>query len=487
MTKAKFASTEKIAKARAFLNKFFLSDYYIVLLAVLTFVGWLSGAWIPFLFVTLSLTIIMFTVCENTMPVFPFMWFFLYTISTTQQDLGKYGWMLFLTIPLVGAIVYNFVHNKPKIKSVLMPKNIKSSTFSMFLLLIPMSLGGLFRSGRNASAALIVVALTAVLAFSFAYYMAIFRERKGDKNDILKYMIKIMFVSSLIVTAQITVASIQTGNTDSFIELVKYKLLDLGWSSPNPAAAAITLGIPASFYYMLKRKKYAFVFLIIAALQYLAIIITGSRGALLFAGIALPIMLLYTLIKTENRKQLIIASGVFVLIIAVVAGVLYKQIYDALSIMLSKGMSDNGRFDIYLFGLKIFSENPVFGAGWDFGLGDQHVGYSPFLFHSTVLQILACSGIVGMLVYIYFYYARYSTFFKTAFSPEKAAIFTAMAIFEAYGIIDPILFIPPTFFIMLLTLSVAVEQAAPDNINTPIIIKKFRLKLQKKSLAKTSD
>ncbi|NCU33274.1 MAG: hypothetical protein EOM23_10190 [Candidatus Moranbacteria bacterium] len=139
MTKVKIASPDKLAKAHSFLNKFFLSDYYIVLLSVLTFIGWLCGAWIPFLFIMLTLTIIMFAVCENTMPVFPFMWFFLYTISTTQQDLGKYGWMLFLTIPLIGAIVYNFVRNKPKIKSVLMPQNIKSSTFSMFLLLSAIS------------------------------------------------------------------------------------------------------------------------------------------------------------------------------------------------------------------------------------------------------------------------------------------------------------------------------------------------------------
>lgn len=481
MGKSKLFDAQKLAILRGRLDRFFLSDYYIALLAVLTFVGWLSGAWIPFLFIMLALTVIMFTVCENTMPLFAFMWFFVCTISTVQQDLAKYWWMLLLIIPLVGAIIYSFVRNIPKIKEVLAPKNIKSSTLSMFLLLIPMSLGGLFKNGRNAVAALIVVALFAVLAFSFAYYMAIFRNRKGDKNDIIKYVIKLMFTLGLIVTAQIAVDCIRTGSIDGLMELIKYKLIDLGWSSPNPAAAAIALGIPANFYYMLTKKKYAFVFLTIAVIEYVAIVITGSRGALLFAGIALPVMYIYTIIKTENRKQLLIASAVFAALAAVIVGVFFAEISEALSVMLGKGMSDNGRFDIYRFGLKVFADNPIFGAGWDFGIGSQHVGYSPYLFHSTLLQILACSGVAGLLVYIYFYYARYSTFFKTPFTKEKAAVFTAMAIFEGYAMIDPILFIPPTFFIMLLILSVAVEQAAPDEVNKPLIIKRLREKRLEKS------
>lgn len=125
-TNTMFAS--RLAMLKYSLDKFFLSDYYIVLLGALAFAGWLSGFWIPFIFVMLVLTIIMFCVCQNTMPVFPLMWFFLYTVSTSQEDIGKYWWMLFVILPLVASMVYNLIRNKPDIKAVLSPQHIKRST-----------------------------------------------------------------------------------------------------------------------------------------------------------------------------------------------------------------------------------------------------------------------------------------------------------------------------------------------------------------------
>jgi len=470
----------KLRKFNGFLDKFFHSDYYIALIAVLVFTGWLTGVWVPFVLTGLCLTIVMFFVCQNTMPLFAFMWLFLCGISNSGEDLGNYGWTIAFFVPLIASIVYNLIKFKPDIKSEMMPSKIRVSTLSYFLLLIPFALGGIAKSGRHWFGAALAFLLIAVLAFTYTYYLAVHKKSGLNKNDLLVYMIKVMFVYSLLVTVQIGVECLRTGSFAGFMELSKYKLLDLGWASANPAAAAIALGVPANFYYMLKKKKFAFVFLLIAAVEYIALVVTGSRGALLFAGLALPFMYIYTMIKTENRKQLLITSAVLLAGVVVMSVVFFDTVKDAFSIMLSKGMSDNGRYDIYRYGLQVFAHNPILGAGWDFGIGAQHVSYSPYLFHSTLIQIIACSGIVGLLIFVYFYWARYSAFFKGGMTKERLTVLAGMVIFEAYAMIDPVLFIPPTFFIMLMILAIAAEVSVPEELRLSNSAQKLGLKISNK-------
>lgn len=437
---------------------FFHSDYYIALLAALTFIGWVTNLWVPFLFATLSLTIVMFAVCKDTTPLFAFIWFFLYTISTSQYELGNYGWMLFLVIPLIGAIIFNLVRTKPPIKEILSPKKIKGSTLSMILLIIPASLGGLAYPVSSVGARLIVVALFVVLAFAFVYYMALSKKFIKDKDALIKYIIKLMFTMGLILFAEMLVASIRTGSYEAFKLMVNNESISLGWSNPNIIAAGVALCLPSNFYYMLKKKKFAFVFMIIAALEYLSIIVTGSRGTLLFASIALPLILVYVFIKTENKKQIYITAGIIFAAILATGIIFIDEIRALLNVFIEGGLSSSGRETHYKIGWDLFTDYPIFGAGWDYGIGDGRTGFSPYLFHSTAVHVLACSGLIGVIVFLYFYWARYSTFFKKR-SAETLTLLAGMVIFEAYGMVDPVLFFPPTYFIILLTMSFAVEQA----------------------------
>ncbi len=451
---------------------FFHTDYYIALLAVLTFVGWVTGLWVPFMFVMLALTIVMFAICKDTTPLFAFMWFFLSTMSTGQYELEGYGWMLFLTIPLVGAIVFNLIRTKPKLKEVLSFGKIKRSTLSVVLLIIPMCLGGLFYPTRHAAAALITAALFITLAFAFVYYMALSKTVIRDKDAVIRYIIKLMFALGLIIVAEVLVSSIRTGSYQAFVAMVTSERINLGWASANPLAAGIILSAPAEFYYMLKKKRFAFVFLIITVVKYFCIIITGSRGSLLILTAAIPFMAAYIFVKTENKLQIYITSGVLLAVLGVTAGIFFDEVKTLLSVFIEQGVSSNGRLIHYKDGWDLFINYPIFGAGWDYGIGDRHVDFSPYLFHSTAVQIIACSGIVGVVAYLYFYYSRYTTFLMRR-TKETLTLLFGMLIFEAYGMVDPVFFIPPIYFIMLLTMSFAAEQAMPDDYGRPLLFKKI--------------
>ncbi|MBQ3754713.1 MAG: O-antigen ligase family protein, partial [Clostridia bacterium] len=140
------------------------------------------------------------------------------------------------------------------------------------------------------------------------------------------------------------------------------------------------------------------------------------------------------------------------------------HVSEVLSTMLDKGFDSSGRTELlYPVAIDTFKQHPIFGAGWDFKLGEiDGNSYSPYWHHSTALQILADMGIVGAIAFVFFYFHRYRTFFVLRKRPEAIMLFLALFLFDAYAMIDTAFF-SPTFFIMLLIISLAVEVDLPDN------------------------
>lgn len=449
-------------------NIFFHSNWFILLMAFFTLCGWVAsiwveGIWVYFLLTMIVLTIFMFCTCPDSTPLFVFLFFMLPTANmAVLEEFSRYAWMIIPCILLILSMIFNIIRFKPNFREIICLKKMRKTTFSMFLIVIPMCLGGLFKTGRDAGWAVIYVVLFVTLSFGFIYFMAVSKTHVADKEKFLPYIIKLMVASGIIVSVEMLIFYVGLGNLDAISHCIFTKGLFLGWATANPAAGALILYMPANLYFVLKKNKFAFLFVLLTFLEFLLMVSASSRGALLFGAIGLPIITIYAFVKSENKKQLVItlgalmAAGVLILILSY--NTFFYTIIDRLRNM---GADDNGRFDIYLYGLQVFKDHPVFGAGWDFGIGQQHVSYSPYLFHSTIIQILACSGIVGFLGYAYYYYARYRSFFIKK-NVAGYIVLAGMWIFEAYAMIDPIFFIPPTFFIQLLIMSFAMENSVDD-------------------------
>ena len=90
----------------------------------------------------------------------------------------------------------------------------------MILLIIPMSLGGIANAERNVIAALVIVLLFATLAFAFTYYMAVSKSYISDKNSVLKYIIKLMFIAGLIIAAEMLITYLRLGSYKEIKNLI---------------------------------------------------------------------------------------------------------------------------------------------------------------------------------------------------------------------------------------------------------------------------
>lgn len=450
-------------------NRFFHSDLFILIMALLSVIGWVisvwaDGAWVYFLFIMIIMTIFMLCTCKDSTPIFALMFFMLPTANIKEQEqFSNYTWLIYPCIVLVLSLVFNLVRFKPNFKEVLEPGKMRKTTFSMFLILIPMILGGLFKWWRNWTWMLIYAALFIVLSFAFIYFLAVWKDRQiQDSRKLFKTLMKMMVLAGLVVSIQIVVFYINLGSLSAITTCIQDKGLNLGWGSPNPVAATLILFMPANFYFMISKNKYTFLFILKTAFEFMLMVSASSRGALLFSTIGMIILSVYIFIKSENKLQMAFTFGaVFAVAIGIFVGFYQTFFHTIIERLSSFGLDDNGRFDIYLYGWNVFTRHPVFGSGWDFGIGLQHVNFSPYLFHSTIIQIAACSGVVGLLCYAYYYYARYRTFFK-AKDPYCYVLLACMWIFEGYAMIDPILFFPPTFFIQLLIMSFVMEVQVDD-------------------------
>ncbi|NLT19315.1 MAG: hypothetical protein GXY10_07990, partial [Clostridiales bacterium] len=289
-------------------NRFFHSDLFILIMALLSVIGWVisvwaDGAWVYFLFIMIIMTIFMLCTCKDSTPIFALMFFMLPTANIKEQEqFSNYTWLIYPCIVLVLSLVFNLVRFKPNFKEVLEPGKMRKTTFSMFLILIPMILGGLFKWWRNWTWMLIYAALFIVLSFAFIYFLAVWKDRQiQDSRKLFKTLMKMMVLAGLVVSIQIVVFYINLGSLSAITTCIQDKGLNLGWGSPNPVAATLILFMPANFYFIISKNKYTFLFILKTAFEFMLMVSASSRGALLFSTIGMIILSVYIFIKSENK------------------------------------------------------------------------------------------------------------------------------------------------------------------------------------------
>lgn len=457
----------KIKSYADILDKFFHSNLFIILIAALTLLGWTLDTDICQLIMIVLFTV-MFLVSKDITPFFIFQLFFVFSSRKSVFGLEFYDWKIVFLIMLVLSLIFNIIFYKPDIKGALSINSMKRMTLSMFLLIIPMSLGGLFYPSRHIFVSITIIVFFTCLAFITAYVMGVGRKNIEDKSRILKMVIYSMFFLCIVLSLEVILSLISTGSISQIREILAKKHIYLGWGGANHVGAVIALCIPANFYYMIKKKKWGFVFVIIAFLEFAILILTRSRGALLFTSLAMPILFIYVMVKSKNRISIGITLLILVIITVTSMLIIKGAFSEVIRLLLDKGFDDSGRFKLWQQGWELFKEYPIFGAGWDYDIPLDEYGFSPLAFHSMLIQVLACAGIIGLIFYGYLYFARYSTFFKQR-TLEKWIVFAGMFIFEAYGMIDPISFLPSNYFLMVYVMSLATELSMPDDCCRPLL------------------
>lgn len=469
---------ENFKMATACLDRFIQSDYYILLVAILVFIGWFFNVWVPMICVLLVMSVLPLFFFKGTKHLLPFFMFFTTIISENRHELEKYKYLLIgLVVLLFVGCVFSLIRFK-RDWSLLSPKKIKGFHVALFLLVIPFGLGGVGSPYENGLAVFLVFLLVLLIGVLYTFFVV--TNAGDDRKQIMDYMIKTLFVLGLICVCQIITFYVRISDSfDDFINRgVNKGLFNIGWAGPNNVAPTISLTLPAAFYLCLKKNKFTPLIVLVIALEYALLVCLGCRGALLFSVLCLPFMIFYVAMKGENKILFCLPICFLFVVGVILTGMYGKEILQILSPMLDKGFDSSSRIEwLYPEAISVFRRWPIFGAGWDYRLGERveggHNAYTPFWYHSTFFQTLASMGVVGVIFFLVFYYWRYRTAVTIVKDPRAFCLITGVLMFDAYGMID-VNFFGPTFFLMLTLISFAIETGLEPYQGKAFSAKPFR-------------
>ena len=120
------------------------------------------------------------------------------------------------------------------------------------------------------------------------------------------------------------------------------------------------------------------------------------------------------------------------------------------------GVRHPSRDCLYAEAWKLFCSHPFLGVG--LGYNGDHFAINTmqfYWFHSTLFQVLANMGVVGVLAYAFYYIARFRTLRKLR-NPFNVFMLIAWLGFEGYSMMDTGTFVPfPTMALVLVTAGIA--------------------------------
>ena len=219
------------------------------------------------------------------------------------------------------------------------------------------------------------------------------------------------------------------------------EMIFTGWGIHNNMGAIIATAIPFSFYFA-QKKKHSSVYLIMAIILSVGVVFSCSRSSILFSAVVVLLSYIYTCVKAENKKEFAITSVLLVTLFVVVIAlfrekltVLFTHVPSITDVVEGNMVfNDSGRIDIYKAGFKAFLENPAIGQGffcsdydlYDFSIVDRFSSFFPPRWHNTIVQLLATSGMTGLLAYTYH---RWQTIRLFAKKHTVANVYIALYIF----------------------------------------------------------
>ena len=214
----------------------------------------------------------------------------------------------------------------------------------------------------------------------------------------------------------------------------------------NNACTLLMIAMPFCFYMSTKKFPY----IITVLLSYFTILMSGSRGGLLFGGIELLALIIYfAVVDKKHRKILLTVTGIVAVVVIIISPkLLYVMRYTIDRFFSSK--ENFRRLGLYERSVTDFLSNPIFGRGVGYmGNRDLHPSKQGTLcwYHSSIPQVIGSFGISGILTYGYQMFCRLRMFWKRK-SLFSRTIFWSFVGLELMSIVNPGIFAPPFLVIM---------------------------------------
>lgn len=426
------------------IHVFLYSPYYLIMMGVITYLGWMLDQSAIGMAILLIIGGLILLVNRDFLPVIPAIAFPIFCPSTVDFMDHKMNLMIVVAGAcfMSACFIAHFILFRPK--------------FKMFKLTIPLILvsGALFAGGIGSIG---VDSYVSSLAFILAlgplmllfYYIMMLYFCPTPDVDAKKYVCILMSVLACVLCAEVLTFIIRF--EDPFVDLIRNSFI-LGWGNRNTVGLIFTLTIPLTFYFAYSTKQImAICIYLLAILQYSLVAFMFSRAGLISCTFVLALSIIYTLWKGKSKSALIYALAIVASTVSLYT-IIYPEIITSLIAKFSDiaNLDSTGRVELYFESFKLFIANPIFGAGLGYVGNITHKPeFAIYWFHSTIMQVMGCMGIIGIIAYTTLYISRGIQLFNN-FSNFNMIMAIAIIGFEAICLIESGTFLPfPTLFLTI--------------------------------------
>lgn len=480
-----------LEKYQSFVSKFVYTDFYLVLVCIFTFIGWISKC-APF---GITCAVVLFCLAllgaDDILPLT--INIFSAVLLIFSDKFSDYTYLWPLAIPLGICIVYFLVKNKSS----------KFRPGKMFFPLIAVAyallLGGVGTTIKQDFLRVLPDFFMLGVGVPAVYLLYSNYLKRDDERDVPLYFSKTMMYIGLVICFQlITVIS------QSKIPVHDWQntVWEVGWADRNDVATYLIFTAGMTMY-LSTRYRQGWIYLALGIFQYVCLVLTFSRGGIIFGLISGIAALIFTIIKAPNKKLHFFYIGIVVLGMLIIYLCLLNDINTMISALFERGFGTSGRSDLYKEAWELFKTNPLFGVGKGYAGSYTHTSaIGVYWFHSTIFQIIACMGIMGIIAYVYFYAVRLKILFKNIKNSFNLFCLAVFVGFEGYSLINTGTFVAYPFMALALVMTLLLERTQQDfcgfvtpyNYSSPWgdkivqrekeLLEKFRSKKQAKSQSK---
>lgn len=288
------------------------------------------------------------------------------------------------------------------------------------------------------------IAILGVLQL-FGYLVIYFYILNTQDNAGKKYISNVALITATAITIQFLIHY-------QGLDVISKSDNELSWAVSNTIAMFYLVLIPIGLYNYFKNQK-NFLALFITGINSCMMLFMLSRGAYFaLALILIPSVVLFIYIAKEKSRFFIDVITTAIVCFIVFFSLGYKLGLFDMVIEYFKNVSffnDNGRYELYKIGFDLFKKYPIFGAGSYSGayyLRDRHLG----TYHNYIIQVIATTGILGLISLLYFIY----TVIKTSI---KKHIFNTLFLISflyilVHGLVDNSFYNPVIMIFLVLTM-----------------------------------
>lgn len=401
-----FPKLENTAFVRL-MRKYFRSIFHLIIVGLLTLVSALFALEVPVFYCYLALSLLAYLFCEDAIGIVPVILYAYASLSFQNNPFQNRpeqianaplftNTAMILQIAYCAGIIVLFLLVRTLYNLVTKPERGAPRLWLGFTLLgAGYLLGGAGTKYYCANS--VIFSVLNILCVSLLYFT--FRYAIDWKNLEKDYVFRLICVFGAVVMAQIIGAYFREGVIVDGASL--RWTLGTGWGHYNTVGCVMAMCACAPLYFTVT-KKHGWAFTALSVLYMVGVVLSQSRGSILFGGIAFFIALVYALVKAQKRERngSLILLAVCAVAVIVAGACFFDKVKDFFESMLKLKADPNGRLVLFKEAWNYFLSSPVFGAGWG---GNKWLEgkalFEFFMAHNTLMQLLGSFGVVGTVCY----------------------------------------------------------------------------------------